>query len=381
MGNKKIRLICVLFVMMTIMSTAFILANDYTLVCLKKGEVMKYSECNPAMPDMPCTSTLYCNYCTFIGSKGKYCPTNPNKCNALGLSCTAKTNQTTPVDTEAPQISVCTPTDESIFSSKLQYLKCNADKTVDWYYEDLTDRSPRYQKICSKTDSCLKSISFNEGENDIMVKALDLVSGKSTEKEIVFVVDSKKPTIDKVMPQKDFANGLFTIKFKESNPQSLVLHYDSKTQDVDLTTCLRDDPKTICDVNVRQAEFDVKSVLYWFELTDIADSKVLSKKYNLKVDMTPPVLLNPDSFWSQGIGRDSKYIYLNMNIDEKNFDSVKYADSTYGNVDWRSVCSTLKYGKCVKKLTFSKKGSHFVELKITDDAGNQYSTAITFTVV
>lgn len=57
------------------------------LVCLEKGETIKFSLCNDYMEDRTCNSEWKCNYCVNEIRKGVYCPTQINYCNQLGLAC------------------------------------------------------------------------------------------------------------------------------------------------------------------------------------------------------------------------------------------------------------------------------------------------------
>ena len=57
------------------------------LICLKKGETIKFSLCNDYMEDRTCNSEWTCNYCVNEIRIGVYCPTQINYCNQLGLAC------------------------------------------------------------------------------------------------------------------------------------------------------------------------------------------------------------------------------------------------------------------------------------------------------
>ena len=363
------------------------LISAYNLLCLKKGETIKFSECNPLMKNYYCNSDISCNYCVFVGSNGKYCPANMNHCNAIGLACSNLGDGSgTTIDRVPPVISMCFPINGTISPSSKQYIKCSADKASDWYYQDSSSMGD-WKKLCDNVVSCDKSVSFSEGAHSITVKAVDKYGNEGTIGRS-FSIDSQKPKIYKTLPKKGFSDGKFSVEFKEANPKSLILYYGTKTKAFDLnqlsSKCSESNSgssgKTVCEIEADVAEFDGQTIQYWFELTDVADSIASSKKISVQVDNTAPKLLNPDNFWTQGTGKSNKYIYVSMLVEENNLDYVKYSDSL-GSSTLKTVCSTLKSGgKCEKKLTFTKKGVHDVEFVLMDEAGHATTKTISFTV-
>ena len=368
-----------LIVVIVIILSSSALVSAYNLVCLKKGETMKFSECNPLMKNYYCNSDMFCSYCVFVGSKGKYCPAMINKCNALGLSCTSSGSNTT-IDKTPPVIGVCSLCiDNSIYSSSKQLIKLGANEPSVWYYKNFADDS--WKKLCDRSTTCLKSVSFDEGPNHIVIRAVDK-AGNEAKIERRFRIDSEKPKIYRTYPKDGFSNGDFSVEFKEQNPKSLILYYGLKNKSVDLTKCYPKGTKTACDVNADVSSYDGQTIPYWFELTDVADSKAVSKKIYLKVDNSAPEILNPTSFWTQGIGKSSKYISFSINLKEPNLDSIEYKDTIGGSKSsWKTLCSSLRNGKCEKKVTFSKKGHHVVDIQLTDEAGNSIAKSIEFDVI
>ena len=365
-----------LFLIMSIV----VVSADYTLLCLRDGEKVEFSKCNPLMGNRYCHSDITCNYCVYRNSAGTaWCPANLNQCNAIGMGCTYLGGGSGGgggiIDATPPEISACSPVNDRVYNSRRQNLKCSSDEIATWYYKDLNDRKPKWKRICREKFGCDKKISFDEGENHIIIKAVD-EQGNSVEVERTFRVDSKKPKISKTYPKKGFANGVFEIEFKELNPKSLILHYGSQTQEVDLSTCTTDRrDKTRCSVEVDVTSYDGQRIYYWFVLTDVADTVAKYKRVGLYVDTSDPVLLNPDSFWSQRAEpgeRNSKYIDFNLKIDERNLDEVSYMDLDARRPKWKRMCSRLRGGDCQKKVRF-KKGAHRVDIQITDEAGNAVS--------
>jgi len=375
------------FVLGVVLLSAGVLAKDYELLCLGRGEIIEFSGCHPLMRDVSCFADR-CTYCVYTGSKGSYCPANINKCNARGLGCGTSSGGGE-IDRTPPNISTCSsPVNGEIYSSRRKNIIASADKTSDWYYMDMNDRRPKWKRICRKKISCSKRVSFDEGFNEIKIKAVDGL-GNSAEKEISFTVDSKKPKIYKTYPKRGFANGIFEVEFKEANPSELILYYGNKSEDVDVSSCRKKKTKTYCEVEVDVSEFDGQRIPYWFELKDIAGSVYKSKMIRLSVDMTAPVVVNlvDDSgnesvpgFWKQGEDKYNKYIYFNIAIDERNFDEVVYTYNSRGRFKEKRLCSRLKGGFCVKKVSF-KKGHHIINVQVIDEAGNAVGERVEFTVV
>lgn len=69
------------------MQLNLISSSDAILLCLNKGQTIKFSECNPSIHDRTCASDSECRYCVSKSSSGAYCPTRINKCNEENPSC------------------------------------------------------------------------------------------------------------------------------------------------------------------------------------------------------------------------------------------------------------------------------------------------------
>ena len=261
------------------------------------------------------------------------------------------------------------------------------DRLDEITYIDREDSKAKENKLCSRlTDNkCSTKISFKDGFHDILIKVTD-EAGNFDKTSFEFFTDSKKPKISKTYPKKGFANGVFSVDFTEENPVELILNYGNsevgfREAEVDLSSCSINRGKYYCDVSVGLNDYDGQEIEYWFKLIDRVNQIVESKIVKLDVDITGPVLLNPDDFWSQGDGRNNKYIYFDMKINEPNLDEVSYYDWNDRRPKWKKICSRLKGGECEKKVRF-KKGEHRVDIQITDEAGNAVSASrIEFEVV
>jgi len=105
-----------------------------------------------------------------------------------------------------------------------------------------------------------------------------------------------------------------------------------------INSCSESRGKNSCDVWVNLTDFDNQEIEYWFELEDVAGNKDESRKREVDVDMTFPVLNNPDDFWEMGIGRYEDYVYFDMSITEKNFDKVILSYDYRGKTKEKRLC-------------------------------------------
>jgi hypothetical protein len=247
------------------------------------------------------------------------------------------------------------------------------------YYVDNNDERAREKSICRRLDGtyCEGRGSFKDGKQNITIYAFD-EAGNYDKIDLSFFVDSKDPKISKTEPRRGFASGFFSVEFKEENPKNLTLFYGlvgegPETEELDLGLCVDSRGKTYCDVEVDLTAYSGNEIEYWFELTDILDQKDVSKKNELEVDTDKPIILN-ENFWEQDSEND-KYIYFNIEIEEKNFDQVGYWEEDRGRNKFRRLCSRLDkedrddvIGTCEKKKTF-RSGDHVLEVVAYDEVG------------
>jgi len=239
-------------------------------------------------------------------------------------------------------------------------------------YIDNSYRTPRWKRICRNCDEYSKTKSFRNGEHNITIKGISK-TGSEDKKNILFFVDYKDPRISKTEPRRGFSDGNFYVEFREDNPENLTLHYGNsiRTRELNIKNdCDENRGKHECSVWVNLSDFDNKEIEYWFELEDMAGNKDDSKKNEVSVDMTDPVLNNPDSFWERGIGRYSKYIYFDISITEKNFDEAVLSYDYRGRTKEKRLCSRLRYGICEKRFTMRDDYTN-LKLIIRDEAGNE----------
>jgi hypothetical protein len=351
--------------------------------CFNKGVRINY--CNPKTPDRIAPNDGYALCMSFYNiTKECYNQGNWGTCNTLRQSC-AGIGGNSSVDTEPPEMTVNSPLNNEAYSSRSVLVDIKLNEKGDIYYYDNLDGRGRWTRVCLDCYDYFRPRVFKEGLNDITFSASDLF-GNEVNKTIKFRVDSKKPKINKVYPKSGFADGAFEVQFKEENPVLLKLHYGNykngfKEKTIDLINdCIAENEKQTCSTNVDLSNYDGEEIEYWFELRDVAQNLVESKHILLEVDITPPVLNNPSSFFKQGEGTDNRYIYFSLNITEDNFDEAFYTYIELGTEREKPLCSRLSDGICEKKESF-RKGYHILNVQIADEAGNAISYPVIFEVL
>jgi len=176
-------------------------------------------------------------------------------------------------------------------------------------------------------------------------------------------LDSKPPRISRVAPLSNkFTNGSdFYIKYTEDNCKSVEVLINGQQLNDRNSSCNsgRNVEKFI---NLDLSDYNGQTIDYTFIVTDIAeneDSKTIKK---VNVDTAIPKI-NSFETWISG-----RYRYFNISITETNLDEVTYSyyDSRGKLRDGR-LCSRLRDGKCIAKITLSK---NVIKVKVIDKAGN-----------
>ena len=368
MKKQKI-IIGVLALTLGLLLTAVASAEEWA--CFGKSEKINF--CNPKTPDRTCGDSE-CRYCVsqYDSVNDCYNQGNFNVCNSIAPQCTLFGDESD-IDSEPPILNILNPSNNEVFTERSIVLDMTVNEKVDISYIDNINGRGRMSRLCQNCMSYQRSRSFNEGLNDITVRATDL-AGNPTSKILKFFIDSKTPKIMKTSPKKGFSSGLFMVEFKEINPKSLILHYGNniigfKTAALDINKCGQKKDKYNCTASVNVVDFNGKNMSYWFELTDIVDRKVSSRHIDLFADTTVPVInfLNTDVH--------DNHLMLEMSVSEPNFDSIEYIDNSASRSRWKTLCSSLKDELCERKITLSE-GSHDIDVKVSDLAGNSVNRNI-----
>ena len=358
MGRNKFFIVGILVLLGSTLFLSFVGANGYMRLCLNRGQSIP----NSTNPVYTCNHDL-CMICV----NENYYPAAPYRCNDIS-GCSPFGNGS--IDTQSPNLSVYSPAQNAIYTERSIMLDLAVNEETDIYYYDNIEDRGMWTRVCTDCLGYSRERSFDEGLNNLTFKAVDAVGNEAFVNR-AFFVDSKKPKIKKTEPRSGFASGEFYVEIQEANPSSLVLHYGDanpgmRTAEVDLETCediKGNSQKKACNIFVPLIDYDGQEIEYWFNVTDIAGNSDESKHLSLDVDTTAPVL----DYFNYII--DGRYVTFNMSITEENFDVVEYFDNSEARPRWRNLCSRLRDGWCVKKKSFSV-GLHFINIQITDEAGN-----------
>lgn len=350
------------------------LALDYRLMCLNDGQELRLSLCNPNMDDYRCHSTQ-CQICTFLKSDGVYCSAHPGNCNALGLTCSFLSGSGS-IDEEPPVINILAPDQGEIFHSRTVQLSIDLNEQGSISMIDNLDPRAKWKPLCSNCNSYSGSRGFNEGLNDIGIRAMDKAENEAYA-NIIFRIDSKKPKMGSVTPTEGFSSGLLGVSFEEANPVSLSVHYGNsvkgmRSQSLNVESdCELVGKNYRCEKQVNLADFDRESVEFWFEITDIAGNNAASKHSTVQVKITPPVIQRIEH------SSNGKNVMLHIEIDEPFLEEVSYVDMNEPNGKEKSLCTSLKSGACDKKTTLND-GEHDLKITVRDKAGNTAEQNIQF---
>ena len=365
--NKNVRILLV-----GIIIGLFLIGSvsAYQKLCLSYGQSVPNEE-NPRY-------TCWHDFCDICVTNDFY-PSHPGNCKSI-TGCSTIGN-TTNMDTQPPQLTIYSPIDGEVYSSRKVLFDIRSDEPASLYYIDNINGRGQWKRLYSYTQSLTKGVSFKDGLNDVTIRGIDK-NGNEAEVVRSFYVDSKNPKIKKTYPKSGFASGLFEVEFQEENPAELILHYGNhdnmEFEELNINECEIVKGKYYCSVEVDLNSYDGEIIEYWFELRDIAGNVDENKPVSLEVDIGAPVLINNGrlnevgGFASQGVEKYNKYIYFSLEIGEPNFDEVSYIDWNDKKPKWKRLCSRLKDGKCETKKSF-RKGEHVVDVQISDEAGNVIS--------
>ena len=415
--KKQIIIACILLITLVLIVNI----SAYQSLCLTKGEVPPFSSetnytcthdlCTICVTDSlhqahpsSCKDILVCKHLSEIviplenttnssenlNETNSSNSTNPNEnlnetnsSNSTNTSVTNNssvnniTNITNPIITIEPfKASLGSPLDGKIYSKTVLF-NVTSEREVSVYYKE---EDGEWKMILTGKKSYLKKLSFNEGFHNLTIKIVD---NNYNERNFTasFYVDNSKPKIRKTGPSKGYTDGSFDLEFMETNPQSLVFKYGNsitgyRDYNVHLENCFLGRISR-CNVKVNLSDYNQQNVYYWFTLRDVSGNSVETKHIQLSVDATSPVINNPDSIFK--LDSKSKTVTFNLNITELNLASVSYLDSSQRTPKWNLLCPKLTKGYCSKKLTFVR-GTHDIEVKVLDKAGNSVTQLIEFDV-
>ncbi len=334
--------------------------------------------------DSDCSNFTYEKYCdgnntceTIInytchnpGTEESYCTSSSSgECHSCEYEC----NETNRECNLPPLCTPYSPQNNKIYPDRRIPFNIKAtEKLAKIEYLDLDDSRPKWKRLCRNCNNYFRSKSFKEGEHKLTIKCTPYI-GEPELHKITFSNDYKDPRISKTEPKRNkFTNGSnFYIKFKENNPVNISINFNP-TLFLDLEDCTESRTYKECYININLSDYDDQEINYYFTVQDIAGNKDKSKSTPVKVDTTPPKINNPNSSWHN----DSKCIYFDISITEKNLDKVFLTYTYRGREKTKKLCSSrLRNGKCTKKFRLKPLYKN-LQLTIKDKANNQLEIPI-----
>jgi len=273
-----------------------------------------------------------------------------------------------------PVVNMTTPFDK-VYTSRQIPLNVITNGAIELRY---SDNNANFRTMCRR--SCSKFVTnkpFEDGKHSLIVQSI-FEEGGIVLTSVNFTVDTKKPIMRKTYPLSDFANGSFALEFEEVNPVALVLNYGNnqtgyENVSLNLAHCTKQKYYFYCSVSVNLSKYDQQSILYWFDIQDIANNRVQTKIKYIGVDFVKPII---NSF---NYTLNKNKVSFIMNISEKNFYEVLYIDHSSLFPKWSIFCSKLDKGICQGSKTFLTK-EHEIEFNILDKAGNSAERDVSFSI-
>lgn len=365
MIKKTILLITVTFIFLLLSIT--VSADSYALWCLKKGETVNLGQlCNPKMG----SRTGPIQLCMRLYDNGKICSQLPNICNRLKLGCSTASN--TSFDLDPPNIFVNSPVNYTYYSSRAVLVDIDVNERSSIYYIDNINGRGRWSRLCSNCLGYSRSLSFQEGINNITIRATDSL-GNSAYKDLIFFVDSLEPRIYGTTPEDgEYGNGTFIIKYTEAALKNITLYYNKDgTWKTEVKKC-EPGSKQTCVFNVGGLEGEF-SLDYYFGVTDSAQT-VYSPEVHINIDTIAPTLEitsphNPTLIYNNG------KVLMSMSVNEPC--DLNYIDYNDRRPKYKLLCK-----RCISysKTKSFKDGYHNVTIRATDKAGNEDTYNLIFLI-
>jgi len=353
--------IIILFILVVLVSNV----SAHKWACLSYGDHIPYYTCH----------FTHCKLC--LDDKGY--STSFGYCDKAKLCSFGPVNN----DTTPPVLTINSPKNNFIYNTSKILFNLSIDEPSTIFYKNNLDSNGKFKMLAGNRLNYINGITFKDGFYNITIRAEDR-SGNDADILRIFYVDTKNPKVDSPSDDK---NGILNIKFEEANPVLLTLRYgNNKTgygeYNINLNNCNKTSgDKFLCKVNISDEEsysmlksYDGQIIELWIELKDIPGNIGKSKIIKGKIDITKPVINNPDNMFTL----DGKNLYFNMSITDQNLVSVYYAENST-KLQWKLLCSSLKNGFCQKKVAFNK-GNHDILVQVVDIGKNVIYFETKFTV-
>ena len=285
-------------------------------------------------------------------------------------------------DTTAPVLTINSPNNNLVYNSSKVLFNLTTNEPSTIYYETNNDSNGKFKMLAGNRLIYSNPISFKDGFYSIIIRAEDR-AGNDADVPRSFYVDTKKPKVD----SPKFGDGVLSFKFQEANPTKLTIKcgnnitgYNPIT--VALNSCNKTNDKYTCGISLINSQYsniiksyDGQSIECWIEINDISGNIGQSKKTKFNIDLTSPVINNPQTM----IQASGKYALFNVSVTEANLAGVYYKDNSTTAPKFQILCSSLKNGLCQKKISMNK-GTHLIIVQALDKSGNFVNEGKTITI-
>jgi hypothetical protein len=355
------------------------LASAVFWACFDKGQVIDY--CNPNRDDVTCGSDIGCVRCmsAYLEEGNCFAQGNINLCNGLSQDCSTfgDDGEVVPLDTTPPELILYSPVNGVVYDERSILVEFDLNEESDVFYLENHESNPRWRRWCNNCGDYSRMRSFDEGQNDISIRATDVV-GLESFYEVSFFVDSSDPRISRTEPRRGYASGVFSVEFREDNPVYVAMYYGNsetgeRIHEIDVDSqCIFERRRFNCETFVDVSDYDGQEISYWFEVEDIAGAIDASREVSLDVDTTFPE-------FEVDYVVDGRYVELVLSVVEENFDEATYEITSNDRPRERRLCSRLREGICEKRVRLNE-GTHNLDVRVYDDAGNAAAESLVIAV-
>lgn len=272
----------------------------------------------------------------------------------------------------ALSLTVNNPLDGYKYNTRDIQLDLESDEVSDFYVTKNVYTETGWRRLCSNSLTCDQSFRFSEGENSILIKAVNNEDQTDLE-QVSFLIDTKSPRISRTSPRRNSVvkGDEFTVKYTEMATETVTLYYGGDLQGIS-SVQKSDCPSgrnVECEFgSVDLSAYDGDMIEYWFEIEDEAGNIEQSRRIVVEADTTAPV----SHFFDYEVqGRGVEFVF---EIEDKNFDQITYIDGRDIRPSEKRLCSRLKNGRCSLRKSF-RRGSHQLDIYVYDEAGNSFQIA------
>ncbi|MBS3093465.1 lamin tail domain-containing protein [Candidatus Pacearchaeota archaeon] len=267
---------------------------------------------------------------------------------------------------------------KGLYNNKRIPINISLSNEVDeLIYVDHAEERPKEKTLCRDCDGFgfgrKRLKSFKDGMHNITFIAIK--NGKIAANEnVVFTIDSEAPKITEAEPRSGFAQGMFMIEFEEKNPNKVLIYINDSPHMINISKdCIADEDRFSCNSHISLSAFENKKITYWVSVQDIVNNTDESRKRDIVVDTTSPVI-NSINFTI-----NKRKVHFMIDITEENFDEATYIDLNDPTPRESRLCSRLENGICHASKNF-KSGNNNLNIQVIDEAWNKISQDISFTI-